>query len=104
MTTNTMPFRQIQFTAIDHACLRAFPALLVAWLPDGRRLGREWVARDPTRADRRFGSFKINMDTGRWSDFATEDRGGDPVSLYAYLHGLNQIEAVRELIDSWGMR
>ena len=44
-----------------------------------------YVALNPTRNDRRPGSFKINIRTGRWCDFATGDRGGDPVSLVAYL-------------------
>ena len=43
---------------------------------------------NPTRADRRPGSFSVNTRTGRWADFATGDRGGDVVSLAAYLHGL----------------
>ena len=40
------------------------------------------------RSDRRPGSFSVNTRTGRWADFATGDRGGDVVSLAAYLHGL----------------
>ncbi|MBL4874442.1 MAG: hypothetical protein JKY41_13925 [Rhodobacteraceae bacterium] len=78
-------------------CLNCFPSLLANWLPDGKEIGGEWVARNPTRQDRRAGSFKINVKTGRWSDFATGDSGGDPISLYAYLNGLKQIEAAREL-------
>ena len=46
-------------------------------VPHGRRLGSEWIARNPTRADRHLGSFKINLRTGRWADFATGDAGGD---------------------------
>lgn len=55
------------------------------WLPSGRQDGREWVALNPTRDDKTAGSFKINLDTGMWMDNATDDRGGDAVSLYAYL-------------------
>ena len=80
------------------------PQLLAHWLPDGRRMGREWVARNPTRADKRAGSFKINIQTGKWADFTTGDKGGDPVSLYAYLTGRSQLEAARDLINKWGMR
>jgi hypothetical protein len=47
------------------------------------------------RADRHAGSFKVNLRTGRWADFATGDRGGDPVSLVAYLEGVTQGEAAR---------
>ncbi len=39
------------------------------------------------------GSFKINIITGRWADFATQDRGGDLVSLGAYLARCSQSEA-----------
>ena len=42
---------------------------------------------NPTRPDRRAGSFKVNLRTGRWADFATGDKGGDAVSLAAYLSG-----------------
>ncbi|SIO51096.1 hypothetical protein SAMN05444722_2896 [Rhodovulum sp. ES.010] len=104
MTTDTLPARHIYFVAVNAACLANLPRLLAAWLPDGRRIGREWVARNPTRADRRPGSFKINLATGRWADFATGDSGGDPVSLYAYLNGVSQGEAARELIETWGMK
>lgn len=56
------------------------------WLPNGRQDGDEWVALNPTRADEHAGSFKINLSTGAWGDFATNDEGGDAVSLYAYLN------------------
>jgi hypothetical protein len=53
----------------------------------------------PTRADRRPGSFKINLHTGRWADFATDQRGRDVISLAAHLHGLSQLEAARNLAE-----
>lgn len=56
------------------------------WLPNGRLEGSEWVAINPTRADNSLGSFKINLNTGMWSDFQSNDKGGDFVSLYAYLN------------------
>jgi hypothetical protein len=67
------------------------------WLPDGRRSGQEWVARNPTRADRHPGSFKVNLVTGRWADFATGHVGGDAISLAAYLFGLSQVDAARRI-------
>ena len=92
------------FETVNQAALAALPSLLERWLPDGRRDGREYVARNPTRPDRRLGSFKVNLATGRWSDFATQDRGGDPVSLAAYLFGLTQGEAAARLADMLGLR
>lgn len=103
MTIETMNRRRIDFAAVNAACLAAFPALLANWLPDGRRAGGEWIARNPLRADRRAGSFKVNVRTGKWADFATGDRGGDPVSLYAFLNGLSQGAAARDLQNEWGM-
>lgn len=93
---------RVDFDRINRAALASLPALLARWLPDGRREGDEWVARNPRRADRRLGSFKVNMRTGRWGDFAIGARGGDPISLAAYLAGIGQVEAARELARALG--
>jgi hypothetical protein len=69
----------------------------------GRRQGREWVALNPRRADRRPGSFKVNLATGRWSDFATRDGGGDLISLAAYLFSISQGEAAQRLAEMLGL-
>ena len=95
--------RAIDFERINVAALVALPALLAQWLPNGRTLGREYVARNPTRTDRKPGSFRINMQTGKWADFATGDRGGDVVSLAAYLSGTGQGEAARSLSEMVGL-
>jgi hypothetical protein len=52
---------------------------------------------NPNRDDKRLGSFRISLRTGRWADFATEDRGGDIISLYAFLHRLRQSDAAYRL-------
>jgi hypothetical protein len=93
----------IDFAAINRAALTAFPAVLKRVLPGGKRVGAEIVALNPRRADRRLGSFKVNRYNGRWADFATGDRGGDPVSLVAYLAGVSQGEAARLLAQMLGI-
>ena len=93
----------LDFGRVNAAALTVLPSLLERWLPDGRKQGAEWVARNPMRSDRRPGSFSVNTRTGRWADFATGDRGGDVVSLAAYLHGLRQAEAARKLADMLGL-
>lgn len=93
----------IDFARINSAALAALPALLGRWLPDGKREGHEWVARNPRRSDREPGSFKVNMNTCRWCDFATGDRGGDPVSLAAYLFNIRQGEAASRLAAMLGL-
>ncbi|WP_315974918.1 MULTISPECIES: hypothetical protein [Microvirga] len=81
------------FSLINASAKPQLQTLLSRWLPDGHLVGSEWVARNPRRNDRRLGSFKVNVNTGQWADFATGDRGGDSISLYAYLHGVSQGEA-----------
>jgi len=94
--------RRIAFKRIADAALRHADTLARRWLPDGRREGAEWVALNPTRSDSRKGSFKVNLTTGRWSDFATNDRGGDLIALAAYLHRLNQADAAKRVADMIG--
>jgi hypothetical protein len=95
---------RLDFDSINRAALSALPALLRRWLPDGCAVGGEWTARNPRRNDCRPGSFKVNMRTGRWADFATADAGGDVVSLVAYLSGTSQGGAARALADMLGVR
>ena len=94
---------RIDFDRVNRAALAALPMLPARWLPDGRQMAGEWIARNPRRADRRPGSFKINLRSGKWSDFATGDRGGDVVSLAAFLAGLGQAAAARELARALGI-
>ena len=95
---------RINFPLIAGMVLAHLPALLARWLPDGHREGCEWVARNPTRADRHPGSFKINLQSGRWADFATGVKGGDVISLAAYLFGLTQVEAARSIAAMLGIQ
>ena len=93
----------IDFDGISRAALPALPALLDRWVPGGRQEGREYVARNPRRHDRRAGSFRINLTSGKWADFATGDSGGDVVSLAAYLFDLSQAEAARRIAGMLGI-
>jgi hypothetical protein len=94
---------RIDFDRINSAALPVLPSLLERWTPGGRRQGHEYVALNPRRADRHLGSFRVNLVTGKWSDFATDDRGGDVVSLAAYLFDLPQAEAARRVAAMLGL-
>lgn len=89
----------MDFDKVNRAALSNLESLLCEWLPSGRRDGHEFVALNPTRSDRKIGSFRINVNTGVWADFATRDSGKDPVSLVAYLRGVKMGEALRILAD-----
>lgn len=95
--------RRIAFARISADALGYADVLVRRWLPDGRREGAEWVAINPTRADHRRGSFKVNLATGRWSDFATNDAGGDLIALAAYLFHLDQAAAARKIAAALGI-
>jgi hypothetical protein len=95
--------RRIAFEHIGRTALAYAGELLRRWLPDGKREGAEWVAINPTRADSRKGSFKVNLKTGVWSDFATGDAGGDLISLAAYLFHLKQTEAAVKVAQALGI-
>lgn len=99
----TADLPHVDFAKVNSAALAALPALLARWLPDGKWAGHEYITRNPKRADRRPGSFKVNGRSGRWADFAAAARGGDPVSLAAYLSGLRQVEAACELARMLGI-
>ncbi|MCC6829152.1 MAG: hypothetical protein IT550_13090 [Novosphingobium sp.] len=93
----------VDFGAINRAALRNADAVVRGLLPEGRKERHEWVARNPLRPDKRLGSFKINLSTGRWADFATGDAGGDLVSLAAFVAGIPQREAAIRLAESMGV-
>lgn len=88
---------------MNRAALAELPALLARLVPGRKIIAGQYVARNPTRADKRAGSFKINIRSGRWADFATGDKGGDAVALIAYLEGVSQGEAKRRLAMMLGL-
>lgn len=57
-------------------------------LPNYKKEGQDIVALNPTRNDKNLGSFRINVNTGKWIDHATGEGGGDAISLTAYVKGL----------------
>jgi hypothetical protein len=95
---------KIDFAAVNHAALGYLPSLVRKWAPEGKKCGHEWIARNPTRPDRHPGSFSVNINTGRWADFATGDKGGDVISLAAYIFGTSQGDAARTLAAVLGVR
>ena len=68
---------------VNAAALRLYPGLLYQWFPGGVLHGDEYTVLNPSRNDSSKGSFRINITNGLWADFATEQRGTNPVGLYA---------------------
>jgi hypothetical protein len=97
MTKIKIDFREIGDLALSNSLY-----LVKKYLPDGVQQGQEWVAKNPLRHDRNIGSFKVNLATGRWADFATGDRGGDLISLLAYIRRISQKEAAIRISEELG--
>ncbi len=93
--------RQAQFTVVkqdykrlSRAAIGRLPKLLTVLGITFRLVAGEVQILNPHRADSHFGSFSVNTKSGRWGDFAVGDaRGGDVVSLVAYLRKCRQSEA-----------
>jgi hypothetical protein len=96
----------IDFMAINAAALACLGPVLLRLAPGGKVIAGEYVALNPRRADNRLGSFKVRFlgaRAGAWADFATGDKGGDVVSLAAYIEGVSQGEAARRLARMLGI-
>ena len=85
------------YSAVNQAALTNALEICRQLLPQGRRVGREYLAPNPKRADRSLGSFRINLKSGKWADFATGERGGDLVSLVAWFYDIRQSDAALRL-------
>lgn len=93
---------QIDFLKLASALASRARDLVPAWLPGGKLKGREYCCGDLT--GKPGDSMRVNIDTGKWADFAGNSKGGDLISLYAAIHNLSQIEAARALIESEGLQ
>ena len=93
------------FEVVARAALAQAHSLVPSWLPEGRQHGSEYISKNPTRSDAAAGSFSINLQSGAWSDFAEggDAKGGDLISLFAYLHGLTQGKASYQLSQILGV-
>jgi hypothetical protein len=92
----------IDFAAINRAALAASRPCLRASCREANASAPR-LSRSIRAADRHLGSFKVNRYKGRWADFATGDKGGDPVSLVAYVANVSQAEAARLLARMLGL-
>jgi hypothetical protein len=93
----------IDFDGINKAALGDAKSLLTDLIPGGVFGGPEYIVRNPRRNDQNPGSFSINYRTGIWKDFSSGDGGNDLISLVAFVHGIGQGEAARELAEKLGV-
>ena len=88
----------IDFDEINAKLMGNIEAHCHEWLPGGKVKGGSYRIGG---IDGSIGSsMSINLRTGQWYDHATEDKGGDLISLYAATNNLTQGEAASELQDT----
>ena len=92
--------QSIDFVGLAAALLDRAASLVSQWLPGGHREGHEWV--EARTAEGGIGdSLRIILTMGVWAYFAGDERGGDLISLYAFLHNQNNAQAARDLIEQF---
>ncbi|RVT97973.1 hypothetical protein EOD42_07500 [Rhodovarius crocodyli] len=92
------------FSLINRAAVARLPDVLARLLPGGCPIGNEWHV-GSLRGDT-GDSLRVRLRgerAGAWCDFATGDKGGDPISLAAAVAGISQDEAARRLARMLGM-
>lgn len=75
------------FPKIAAAALGCFDQIMSLLGLGGKMSGAEFLPLNPRRADKKPGSFAINSKTGAWGDWAADVKGGDLISLAAYIRG-----------------
>jgi hypothetical protein len=89
------PLPPINFEALGRALLDRASTLVPAWLPGGAQRGHEYICGGVQGG--KGNSCAVNLTTGKWADFASEDRGNDLVSLYAACYGLSMGKAALQV-------
>ena len=99
--TDRAPLPPINFAALADALLSRADTLVPAWLPGGVQRGHEYVCGSLQGGS--GSSCCVNLTNGRWADFAADEKGGDLVSLYAAIHGLDNGKAAVLLAREYGL-
>jgi hypothetical protein len=58
----------------------------------------------PFHADEHVGSFRIDLDTGRFVCFSCGARGADVIAFTQLRHSVSFPDALRLTADAWGIR
>lgn len=92
------------YAAINAAALARLPDVLGRLLPGGTIEAGEWHV--ASLSGGRGDSLRVRLRgerAGRWCDFATGEKGGDPISLAAAVARVPQSEAAWRLAKMLGM-
>ncbi len=86
----------LDFKSIALGLMTQVNNIIIDLLPSGELKGKHWTCGDINGS--KGNSFKFNIETGVWRDFANSESGGkDIISLYAKQKNLNMRDAAIEL-------
>lgn len=95
-----MAHTPIDFAGLAAGLLDRAEFWVAQWLPDGQRRGSEYTCGSLIGGAGQ--SCSVNLRSGAWADFATGDKGGDLISLYAAIRGIGMGQAARDLMEQLG--
>ena len=91
---------RLDFDGLNAALLPNLPSLLPGWIPGGKLIGREYMAGSISGGP--GDSFRFNVSKGIGQDFASDDKYGDAIALYAGVKRMSMGEAAKELAAQIG--
>lgn len=94
--------RKLDFEGLGRDLVGRARELLPDWLPGGRMVGREYTCGSIHGEE--GDSLKVNVNTGKWADFSSTEKGGDLISLYAAIKNIGQGDAAKDLADWVGYK
>jgi len=90
----------IDFKSLRQSLLDLGTVILPDILPAGQLLGGHWQCGDLYGG--KGNSFKFNIETGKWRDFANPAHsGGDIIALYAMQKNIEMLDAAKELKEKY---
>ncbi|WP_417811825.1 hypothetical protein [Thalassospira alkalitolerans] len=97
------PWESNIFDEVKGAAAWRIERIARVWFSTPRKSGDVLSGKRPRGGDLLPNTFTVDLRTGSWEDLATGNSGKDIISLYAYVFGLTQIEAVKELAVQLGV-
>lgn len=85
--------KRLDFEGLARALVERSRDIVPALLPGGQIKGKEYCCADIKGG--KGTSFKVNLDTGKWADFAVDQSGKDLIGLWAEVENIKQGEAAK---------
>jgi putative DNA primase/helicase len=89
----------MDFKGLALHLLQSATSILSEWLPGGRVIGHEYCCGDISGGP--GDSFKVNIKTGVFAEFAGDLTGADLISLYSTIHNIKPHQAYNDLCQQY---